>query len=174
MRRMTASSFCIALVFLASGVAAADPAQRSAELERLGFYVGHWTASGTMRADADTPMRPITGAETCSWAAGGYAVVCEEKTEGPGGGWEGVYILSYDAATNEYHVFGTEKPGNNLHAVGKLDGDRWLWLTDAFPDGSRARYMFAPAGAKARTMKVEVGGGTEWLEIVDLTYTAAQ
>ena len=140
-------------------------------VQRLAFYVGRWSEVGQMRDDPNTPFQAITGGETCSWAAGGYAVVCEEKTAGRGGGWDGVYILSYDAAGDQYHVYGTEKPGNNLHAVGRIDGDRWVWVTDPAPDGTRLRYTFAPVGADARTMTVEAGDGEHWSGIVNIKYT---
>ena len=157
--------------------AVSQVATRPPEVQRLDFYVGHWNEAERERRgrlDRDDPSKafqPVAGGETCKWAAGGYAVLCEEKTEGAGGGWEGVYILSYDAADKQYHVYGTEKPGSNMHAVGRVDGDRWLWETDPAPDGSRARYTFAPAGAGARTMTVEAGGGDHWSGIVNITYT---
>lgn len=152
-------------------IAASQAASRPSEVQRLGFYVGQWSETGQMRADPAEPFKPVSGGETCSWAAGGYAVVCEEKTAGEGGGWEGAYILSYDAAGKQYHVYGTEKPGSNMHAVGRVDGERWLWETDPAPDGSRARYTFVPADAGARTMSVEVGAGDDWAEIVNIKYT---
>jgi hypothetical protein len=83
-----------------------------------------------------------------------------------------VYILSYDVAGRQYHVYGTENPGNNIHAVGRLDGDRWVWLTDPAPDGSRARYTFVPAGAGGRTVAVETGVGENWSPIVNIKYTS--
>lgn len=151
-------------------VGASQVGPRPPEVERLQFYVGNWSETGEMRDGPDKPFEEISGSETCRWSAGGYAVLCEEKTEGPGGGWEGVYILSYDAAAGQYHVRGTEKPGIDMHAVGRLDGDRWIWLTDPAPDGSRARYTFAPADAGARTLTVEVGAGEDWFGIVNLKY----
>lgn len=151
--------------------AASQGTSDSPEVQRLAFYVGHWSEAGQMRDDPDTPFQAITGGETCSWAAGGYAVVCEEKTAGPGGGWEGVYILSYDPAGKQYHVYGTEKPGSNMHAVGRVDGDRWVWETDAAADGTRLRYTFAPVTADARTMTVEAGDGDRWSDIVTIKYT---
>ena len=162
----------VVLSCMLPNVAAAQVASRPAEVQRLQFYVGSWDESGEMRDDPSKPFKPVTGGETCRWSAGGYAVVCEEKTEGAGGGWEGVYILSYDAAGRQYHVHGTEKPGNNIHAVGRLDGDRWIWVTDPAPDGSQVRYTFAPAGAGARTLTVEVGAGERWSGIVNITYTS--
>lgn len=143
------------------------------EVQRLQFYVGHWNETGEMRMDPNTPFEDIAGSEICKWSAGGYAVLCEEKTEGPGGGWEGAYILSYDAAGGQYHVHGTEKPGTNMHAIGRLDGDRWIWVTDAAADGSRVRYTFAPAGAGVRTLTVDVGAGEDWFRIVNITYTSS-
>jgi hypothetical protein len=137
-------------------VAAAQVESRPAEVQRLQFYVGRWKETGQMRDDPSKLFQPVGGGETCKWSAGGYAVLCEEKTEGAGGGWEGVYILSYNAAGQQYHVHGTERPGYNIHALGRLDGDRWIWVTDPAPDGSQVRYTFAPAGAGARTMTVNI------------------
>lgn len=151
--------------------AASQAAARPPEVQRLGFYVGRWSEAGQMRDDPGKPFQAIRGGETCSWAAGGYAVLCEEKTAGPSGGWEGVYILSYDAAGKQYHVYGTEKPGSNMHAVGRVEGVRWVWETDPAPDGSRLRYTFDPAGAAGRTMTVEAGGDGNWTGVVNIRYT---
>lgn len=162
----------VGLSLMLPKVAASQVESRPAEVQRLQFYVGDWDEAGEMRDGPDTPFKEIAGGETCKWSAGGYAVLCEERTEGPGGGWEGVYILSYDAAGGQYHVYGTEKPGSNMHAVGRLDGDRWVWVTDPASDGSRVRYTFAPAGAGARTLTVDVGVGEDWFGIVNLEYTS--
>jgi hypothetical protein len=162
----------VGLACLLPKVAASQAESRPAEVQRLAFYVGQWNETGEMRDDPNKPYQAVAGGETCKWSAGGYAVLCEEKTEGPGGGWEGVYILSYDSAGRQYHVHGTEKPGSNMHAVGRLEGNRWIWITDPAPDGSRARYTFTPAGTGARTMTVEVGAGDGWAGIVNIKYTS--
>ena len=162
----------VSISYVLPGIAASQAAKPSVEVQKLAFYVGRWSEAGQMRDDPAKPFKNIAGGETCSWSAGGYAVMCEEKTTGAGGGWEGVYILSYDAATKQYHVHGTEKPGSNMHAVGRIDGNRWIWLTDPAPDGSRARYTFAPAGNSVRTLAVDVGAKENWSRIVNIKYTA--
>jgi len=144
----------LGLCCLLCGVTTAQVTARPAEIQRLTFYVGHWSEVGQMREDPNKPFGAVAGGETCRWAAGGYAVLCEEKTTGAGGGWEGVYILSYDATAKQYDVYGTERPGSNLHAVGRLDGERWVWVTDPAPDGSQLRYTIAPAEGGVRTMTV--------------------
>ncbi len=154
------------------GMAASQATSRPTEVQRLQFYVGRWSEAGQMRDDPSKQFKPVAGGETCKWAADGYAVMCEEKTAGAGGGWDGVYIMSYDATGKQYHVYGTEKPGSNMHAVGRLDGDRWVWVTDPAPDGSRVRYTFTPAGAGARTMRVDAGAGERWSGIVNIKYTS--
>lgn len=171
MRLLLACGTMVAVSWIVPITATSQTASTPPDVERLAFYVGRWREAGQMRDDPSKPFQTISGGETCSWSAGGYAVMCEEKTSGPGQGWEGVYILSYDAVAKQYHVYGTEKPGINLHAVGHLDGDRWVWLTDAAPDGTQLRYTFAPADGGARTMAVEVGDGHSWSGIVNVTYT---
>ena len=172
MHRFPSVCTIVALSCMLPNVAASQVESRPPEVQRLDFYVGHWNETGEMRDDPSKSFQPVAGGETCKWSAGGYAVLCEEKTEGAGGGWEGVYILSYDAAGRQYHVYGTERPGNNIHAVGQLDGDRWIWVTDPAPDGTRVRYTFAPAGTGARTMTVEIGAGERWAGIVNIKYTS--
>ena len=156
-------TFAITLLALAFPAAAVSQTTvKSAEVMRLQEWVGQWAQTGKMRDDPAKPFKAIAGAETCKWAASGYAVMCEEKNSGAGGGWSGVYIISYDAAGKQYHVHGTEAPGNNMHAVGQVDGAKWTWFTDTAPDGSMARYIFEPAGKSGRTMKVSVGSGDAW------------
>jgi hypothetical protein len=149
----------------------AQASSKPAGVERLAAYVGSWTESGSMRNDPSKPMQRISGSENCRWSAGRSAVFCEEKTSGAGGGWDGVYIMSYDATSGKYHVNGTEKPGANMHAIGEIIGDRWVWMVDKAPDGTQIRYLFAPAGDKARTMVVELQSGTDWTKIVDIKYS---
>lgn len=171
MRLIRAAESMVVLSCILPPIAASQSDSRPLEVRQLGFYVGSWSEAGEMREDPSKPFQAVSGGETCSWAAGGYAVVCEEKTAGPGGGWEGVHILSYDSAGQQYHVYGTETPGSNMHAVGRVEGEQWVWETDEAPDGSRARYTFASEGADARTMTVEVGAGDDWSEIVNIKYT---
>jgi hypothetical protein len=156
---------------LAPAGTSGQDAAASPDLRRLDFYVGRWSEAGQMREDPTKPFKPISGSETCSWAAGNFAVTCEEKTSGEGGGWEGVYILGYDPASRQYHVHGIEKPGTSVHGVGQIEGDRWVWVTDPAPDGSQLRYTFAPAGAGARTLVVEALVEDSYLQIANITYT---
>ena len=62
--------------------AASQVASRPAEVQQLQFYVGHWNETGEMREDPNQPFMDVAGGETCKWSAGGYAVLCEERTEG--------------------------------------------------------------------------------------------
>ena len=173
MRHTACGSFLL-LAVLGTAQLGAQSTAKPPGIERLAFYVGSWTESGSMRADPSKPMQPIAGSETCRWSADGYAVVCEEKTSGAGGGWDGVYILSYDAGSGKYHVHGTEKPGVNMHATGEIAGDRWVWMVDPAPDGTQIRYVFAPASDNTRTMVVEIQSGTEWTKIVDIKYSRSK
>jgi hypothetical protein len=163
--------FSLPLFCALSTHASAQGASRSGELQKLDFFIGNWNEAGQMRDDPTKPFAAISGDETCQWAKGGFVVLCEEKTGGPGGGWEGVYILGYDPLSKKYHVHGIERPGNNMHAIGQVVGKQWTWLTDPAPDGSQVRYTFAPATAAARTLVVEVGSANSWAAIANVTYS---
>lgn len=172
--RTTLCRLFLGLALLPITQLSAQAAPKPPQVDLLAFYVGSWTESGSMRDDPAKPMQAIAGSETCRWSAGGYAVLCEEKVSGAGGGWEGVYILSYDAGSGKYHVNGTEKPGVNMHATGEITGDRWVWMVDPAPDGTQVRYTFAPAGENARSMVVEIQSGTDWIRIVDVRYSRSK
>jgi hypothetical protein len=58
---------------------------KSPDLQRLNFYVGRWSKAGQMREDPTKPSKPISGSETCKWAAqyiGGQALLHSFNTEG--------------------------------------------------------------------------------------------
>lgn len=169
MRRFRLFAGLTFAIFALPNLAAAQAP--SPEVRSLQFYVGSWTASGEMRGDPSGPFEPVTGYENCSWVAGGYVVLCVEKVSGASGGYEGAYLLHYDAEGGRYEVYGVEAPGTTMHATGRLDGERWHWETDPAPDGSRLRYTFAPAEGSARTMSVEAGAGDEWVGVLNVTYT---
>ncbi len=165
------AALSVALLGILPGMASPQGGSAPPEVRRLQFYVGSWSEDGRMRGDPANDFGAIAGEETCRWAAGGYAVICEESTAGAGGGWEGVYILSYDATAGRYRVYGIEKPGTTIQAAGRIEGDRWIWETDPAPDGSRVRYTFAPAAGSDRTMIVALGTGEGWSPIVEIRYT---
>jgi hypothetical protein len=60
--------------------------------------------------------------------------------------------------------------GGNLHAVGQIEGNRWIWVTDPATDGSRLRYTFAPSLQGARTLMVEAGTDGSWSPIANIKY----
>ena len=96
--------------------------------------------------------------------------MCEERVSGAGGGWEGVYLLGYDPASKKYHVHGLERPGTSMHAVGQIVDDKWVWLTDAAPDGTVLRYTFVPGAAGKRQLTVELRSGENWVVLANVTY----
>ena len=137
----------IGLACMLPPAAASQAEARPAEVQRLQFYVGHWNEAGQMRSDPNEPFKDVAGGETCTWSAGGYAVVCEEKTEGPGGGWEGVYILSYDAAARtskcpcHFSIFDPEKRGQLVCGQATQALPRIVLSYDDSDDGVRAVFV---------------------------------
>jgi hypothetical protein len=69
----------IAFAYMFPGTAISQATPQSAEIKRLDFYVGRWSETGQMRDNPTKSFAPISGGETCRWAASGSAVLCQEK-----------------------------------------------------------------------------------------------
>jgi hypothetical protein len=141
---------------------------------QLGFFVGKWNGRGEMRDGPTATFKAISGGETCKWAAGGAAVVCDEKETGPGGGWEGIYTLGYDAKTDTYSLYGIENPGSVLRGTGKLRNSVWVWNAQSVANGtsSPSRFTFHSDGKSARTMLVEAQDEKgKWFTVANHRYT---
>ena len=164
-----------AVVLLAglSKVATAQPSNPSPARNLL-FYVGTWSARGQMRDAPTSDFKAVTGSETCRWAAGGAAVLCEEKETGPGGGWNGVYLLGYDTKQGVYTLYGIESPGTIVRGTGKLENNVWTWTAESIVEGaaSPSRYVFKGDGNNARTMTVEAPDASgKWFTVLNHRYT---
>jgi hypothetical protein len=141
---------------------------------QLGFFVGKWDGKGEMRDGPTATFKAISGGETCRWAAGGAAVVCEEKESGPGGGWDGAYTLGYDPKTDTYSLYGIESPGSVIRGTGKLKNNVWVWNAQSVANGtsSSSRFTFRADGKKVRTMLVEAQDEKgKWFTVANHRYT---
>ena len=168
------SILLIASMILAGSGNAAGQQGSAPKIGKLGFYVGAWTGRGLMRDNPAAVFKRINGRETCRWAAGGAAVLCEERETGPGGGWNGVYLLGYDEKQDTYTLFGIEEPGTVVRGTGKLDNKVWHWTAESITAGSSgpARYTFTGDGKKSRMMVVEAPDASgKWFTVANHRYT---
>ena len=168
------SILLIASMILAGSGSAAGQQGSGPKVGKLGFYVGTWSGRGLMRDAPSSVFKAISGRETCRWAAGRSAVLCEEKETGPGGGWNGVYLLGYDAKQDSYTLFGIEEPGTVVRGTGKLENNVWKWTAESVAGGSSssARYTFTGDGRKSRMMVVEAPDASgKWFTVANHRYT---
>jgi hypothetical protein len=168
------SILLIASMILAGSGSAAGQQGSAPKVGKLGFYVGKWAGRGLMRDHPAAVFKGIHGRETCRWAAGGAAVLCEEKETGPGGGWNGVYLLGYDERQDSYTLFGIEEPGTIVRGTGKLEKGVWKWTAESVAAGrsSPARYTLTGDGRKSRMMAVEAPDASgKWFTVANHRYT---
>ena len=165
----------VLMLLVAVNVRVVEAQQSSApKVGQLGFYVGKWSGRGLMRDAPNGVFKAIRGGETCRWAAGGAALVCEEKETGPGGGWNGIYLLGYDEKADSYTLFGIESPGTVVRGTGKLENSVWTWTAESVTGGSSspARYTFRADGKNSRIMLVEAPDASgKWFTVANHRYT---
>lgn len=140
---------------------------------RLGFYVGHWSETGRMRAAPEGAYLPLTGHETCKWLTGHRAVQCDETVDSKAGSSVASYFLGHDAIAGHYFVFGIDNGGNILSGKGHLDGDRWTWAVQVNDGTSMSTwsYVFEPGPHGTRSMQVSLAtGDSAWTRMQDVTY----
>jgi hypothetical protein len=127
-------------------------AAQPAPVRQLGFYVGTWNSSGSMRNAPTDRFVPVRSHETCSWGIGGNAVECREKVTSSAGNSDGLYVLGYDSSAKQYTVYGVDDTGATYNGVGTVaPAGSWSWTLQVKMGGEKSnwRYTFTPAGARA-------------------------
>jgi hypothetical protein len=171
-RKLTLMVMVLTSAMSARTLAAQSPA--APKVGEMGFFAGVWKGKGEMRDGPSSPFKAISGGETCRWAAGGAALVCEEKETGPGGGWTGIYLLGYEEKQDTYTLYGIESPGTVVRGTGKLENGVWLWTVENVTGGSSspARYTFRADGKNSRIMLVEAPDASgKWFTVANHRYT---
>ena len=155
-------------------IAMGQSPKQSAQIEKLGFYVGTWSATGKMRSAPNDSFMRLSGGETCSWVINRHAVECREIVKSKAGSSSGVYLLTWDTASSRYSAYGVDDAGTVLNAAGQLSRQgEWVWTVAQRQSTERSAwlYTFRPSGARARTFMGAIQTGKKWTPMIDVIYT---
>jgi hypothetical protein len=128
-----------------------DPQSRSAEEERLEFFVGEWTNSGHVSPGPFGPGGLVTGGTSYRWDVGGKWLLYVSRLQLPGlGGYEVHGGVAFNARAGKYDAYAINNLGNLLVYEGEWTDDATLVFTLAHPQSrgrSRVVYRKLPDGS---------------------------
>lgn len=155
MRRTT---YLVGALLAAPSLAVAQPhpSRRSAQVEKLGYYVGTWEGHGETKASPFGTAGKLSSKMTCSWFSGGFQVVCKGEETGPSGKRAFLNILAYDGKAKAYTEY-------SVSSFGETEYDEGGSLT-----GGKLTFVIRDAGGKATTLRYT----EDHLSPVLMSYTA--
>lgn len=120
------------LNLVGAAICAAAFAQNSAEMNKLHYFVGEWTAKGTMGPPTSTSMEDLQTVQQSEWSGSGKgAVVLKGRfvelsvtlNQAQGQKFEGKALLTYDEAANQYMgFFFSSENATPLTTQGRMEG----------------------------------------------------
>ena len=162
---------CCALLAAVSLHAQAPPPP-AAELQKLAFMAGHWTASGTYTAGpTGSPSTPWTQTTDADWMDGKYFLVEHDDMDlGAMGKVKEIAVIGYDSDKKVYTYTAFSSIGEAEKSTGTVDGDTWTWLSDEHMGGMtmKGRFTMKVLSPTSYTMKFELSpDGTTWMTAME-------
>jgi hypothetical protein len=130
------------------------------EHQRLGYFVGQWTAEGEMKPGPMGPGGKISSTETCEWFEGRFAVICRSEGTSPMGPGKNLGILSYSAEEKVYTYYGVDNSNMTMTSVprGTVQGDTWTYTNEGMMGGKKvkSRVTIKEMSPTSYTFKMEM------------------
>lgn len=169
-RMILAVVMVLALAVVGAGLAQgpSGPPKPGPEHQKLAYFAGKWASEGEAKASEFGPGGKFTGAETCEWFEGKFALVCRSEGKFGETTFKGLSVWSYDTGEKTYVFFETNSAGENIFSRGKVDGDTWTWNNQGTAEGKpwKARFTIKQASADSATFKFEMASGDGPLTLV--------
>lgn len=150
----------------------ASPSGITAAHQRMGFFAGDWTASGTSRISPKTPPSPFTLKEHGGWVTDGYFLETKTSMKGALGTVNSQRVMGYNVEDKVYTYNVYNSLGEHQVALGHLNGNTWTWNSEEKLNGVviTGRYTIVETGPNSFTFKSEVAdpkGG--WATVMEGT-----
>lgn len=125
---MRFTSFLVGLCLVSATVLAQQgPPPPGPEVKRLGVFEGKWTGEAEMKPSAFGPGGKMSSMDECSWAEGGYQLVCKGSSTGAMGKMSGTNVMGWNADEKAYKFMGYDSSGMMTTAKGTLEDKTWTW-----------------------------------------------
>jgi hypothetical protein len=138
--------------------------------QRMSFFLGDWTASGTSKISPKSPGAPFTLKEHGDWVTDGYFLETKTSMKSDLGTVNSVRVMGYNVEDKAYTYNVYNSLGEHQVAVGHLNGNTWTWDAAEKLNGVtvKGRYTIVETGPDAFTFKSEVAdpkGG--WVTVME-------
>ncbi len=177
MRRISSAAFvaCCALLTAVSMQGQAPPPP-GAELQKLDFLTGHWTAEGSYTpGPPGTPSSKWSGSSDIEWMDGKYFLIeHNDMNLGPMGKIKEMAVYGYDSDQKVYTYTAFDSMGEAEKSTGTVNGDTWVWNSDEKMGGvpMKGRFTMKVLSPTLYTMKFELSqDGTNWMTGMEGTAT---
>ncbi len=164
------ASFSIALFTISFFARAQDAPKPAPELKKLDYLVGTWSAEGELKPGPFGPGGKFIGTNRVAWMDGGFFLVTHSDFSGAlGKGTETAY-MGYVADDKKYTYDSFNSLGEADHALGTLNGDTWIWLSETRlrSQTSKGRLTMKILSPTAYTFKFETSpDGSAWTTLLE-------
>src|SRR6187399_409801 len=166
MRRLLhALAACAGVSMISLQVAAAQggqPPKPGPEQERLGYFVGKWTAEGEVKPGPMGPGGKMTTTDNCEWFEGHYSVICRSEAKTPMGSNKSIGILGYNTEEKVYTYYAVDNTNMNMASVpkGTVQGDTWTYTDEGMMGGQKmkSRVIIKELSPKEYSFRMDMQG----------------
>lgn len=176
---MIFKSVFASILFAAAALAQMAPTP-GPELKKLDYFVGTWTAEGTISPGPWGAGGKFTSTGSDEWSMGNFFLVGHSDYKMPaelGGDGKGMRLMGYDAEHGVYTYDAYNSQGRRELAQGTLSSDTWTWKSSQTYNGQdiQQRSTIKMVSPTSYTLKYEVSiDGTNWMPFMDLKATKAK
>jgi hypothetical protein len=172
MRRIALAVIVLCALLTAALLEAQAPPPPAAELQKLDFMTGQWTAEGTATfGPPGTPATKWSETSEATWMDGKYFLVMHSDTDlGPMGKSKEMAVFGYDSDNKAYTYTAFSSLGEAEKSTGTVNGDTWTWISDERMGGMtmKGRFTMKVLSPTSYTMKFELSqDGTSWMTAME-------
>jgi len=172
MKRILLAAAVLCALLTAVLMQAQAPPPPAAELQKLDFMTGHWTAAGTYTAGPPgTPSIKWSATTDAEWMDGKYFLV-EYSDMDLGSMRKGkqLTVMGYDSDNKVYTHNAFDSMGEAEKSTGTVTGDTWTWTGDEHMGGMtmKGRFTEKVLSPTSYSMKLELSpDGTTWMTAME-------
>jgi hypothetical protein len=170
MNRIVLLLFALSSLAIAQAPQQANPSGVLPQHQRMSFFLGDWTASGTSKISPKGKSAPFTLKEHGDWVTDGYFLETKTSIKSDLGHVNSVRVMGYNVEDKVYTYNVYNSLGEHQLAVGHLNGNTWTWDSAEKLNGVtvKGRYSVVETGPDTFTFKSEVAdpkGG--WVTVME-------
>lgn len=174
--RTIAAVMSVGCLAAAIALAQGGPPKPGPEVQKLKVFEGKWTGESEMKPSPFGPGGKMTSADECTWADGGFQLVCKGTSTGPMGKMTGTSVMGWNGEDKAYKYMGYDSTGMMATARGQVTGKTWTWMGKDKMGGKtmHSRYTIVETSPTSYTFKWETSeDGKTWATIMEGKSTKA-